>query len=297
MPPKVIRRPPPDWAAVLAELQALEDKLKSKQDTETDAEWGLRISGKPLDPWQLQVMNTKAQSLLLNCSRQVGKTEVVSIRAACRAFRYGRRVVALAPTLFQSSKVRTRAEAFLMKAGITKFVTSNATTLELPNGGAVLSLPGDRPDLSVRGETVDDLIVDEASRVKDSLIAAATPTTATKPDATITYLSTPAGKQGEFYRAWTDEKGGWERHSIPASMCSRISKTFLDRERARLGDTLFSQEYECQFVANSTSVLDPDALAAMFAQVEINPDYLGRARIAQAAKVVEEKTLWSTLKP
>lgn len=225
-------------------------------------EWAERVSGLQLDLWQKQVLTSTAQYFLMNCSRQVGKTEVVSLKSAYRARHLRRRVVAIAPSLYQSSKIRQRAQRYLEADGAT-FAVMNATTLELDGGGSIISLPGDRPDLSARSETTDDLIVDEASRVKDALISAITPTTATRPNATVTYLSTPAGKRGAFYRAWTDESGAWERYSIKATECSRITADFLRRQRAELG-ILFAQEFECAFIADSSAVLDPALIERIF---------------------------------
>lgn len=250
---------PRAWVKAMEHLAA----NKPQEDAPDPVHWAEKVSGKKLDLWQQSYLLSKAQYFLMNCSRQVGKTEVVSLKAAYRARHLGRRVVAIAPSLYQSSKIRTRAHAFLQADG-ANIITANAITLELDNGGAVISLPGDRPDLSARSETTDDLIVDEASRVRDSVIAAATPTTATRPNSTISYLSTPAGKRGAFYRAWSEKAGAWEKYSVKATQCSRIDAKFLARERALLGNLIFSQEYECQFIADSTAVLDPEAIAAMF---------------------------------
>jgi hypothetical protein len=107
------------------------------------------------------------------------------------------------------------------------------------------------------------LIVDEASRVKDELIAAATPTVATKPGANITYLSSPAGARGAFHRAWSEEDW-WEKITVRAEDCSRIAPSFLARERVRLGDMIFSQEYACRFVTAPGGIFDPSALDDIF---------------------------------
>jgi len=117
----------------------------------------------------------------------------------------------------------------------------------------------------VRGDTLDDLIVDEASRVKDELIAAATPTVATKPGANITYLSSPAGQRGAFYRAFTEEDW-WEKVIVTADQCKRIDPAFLARERVRLGPQVWEQEYNGRFVAAPGGLFDPAALDDIFGQ-------------------------------
>lgn len=251
---------------LLEEVAQLEAEVYGKTE-ETDVpdivDWAEHVSGNRLDPWQKKFLSSTAHHFLLNCSRQVGKTEAVALRATYKAIYLNRRAVCLAPSLFQSSKIRRRALKYISEDG-TRIAAKSAFEILLENGGAILTLPGDRPDVSVRGETTDDLIVDEASRVKDSLIAAATPTTATRPDATTTYLSTPAGKRGEFFRAWSEKTGDWEKITITADQCPRITKRFLDKEKKRLGDLLYSQEYECQFVADSNALLDFETVQDMF---------------------------------
>lgn len=226
--------------------------------------WAEHVTGAALDPWQKRVMVSEDPALLLLTSRQVGKSHVVSLRAAYRAKYLRRRVGVLSPTLRQSSIVYRRAKSWIRSDGRTRLSRQTLTELEVEGGGAVIAFPGDRPDLSVRGDTLDDLIVDEASRGKDELIAAATPTTATKAGANITYLSTPAGARGAFYKAWSEEDF-WQKITVRAEECSRISATFLARERQRLGP-LYAQEYECQFLAAPGGLFDPEALADVFGQ-------------------------------
>lgn len=226
--------------------------------------WAEHVTGATLDPWQKRVMVSEDPALLLLTSRQVGKSHVVSLRAAYRAKYLRRRVGVLSPTLRQSSIVYRRAKAWIRADGHTRLARQTLTELEVEGGGAVVAFPGDRPDLSVRGDTLDDLIVDEASRVKDELIAAATPTTATKAGANITYLSSPAGPRGAFYRAWSEEDF-WTKIRVTAQDCSRISPAFLERQKIVLGK-LYPQEYECEFLAAPGGYFDPEALADVFGQ-------------------------------
>jgi hypothetical protein len=245
--------------------------------------WAERVTGASLDPWQQLVMCSEAPALLLLTSRQVGKSHVVSLRAAYRAQYLGRRVGVLSPTLRQSSIVYRRAKSWLCVERGANITRQTLTELEVDSGGAIVAFPGDRPDLSVRGDTLDDLIVDEASRVKDELIAAATPTVATKPGANITYLSSPAGQRGAFYRAWTEEDW-WHKVLVTADQCKRIDPAFLARERVRLGPQVWEQEYNGRFVAAPGGIFDPSALDDIFgatphpAPLEWLPQAEARAR-------------------
>jgi hypothetical protein len=245
-------------------------------------QWAEDVSGGSLDPWQQAVMRSDEKALLLLTSRQVGKSHVVSLRAAYRAKFLRRRVGVLSPTQRQSGIVFSRAKGWVLADGKSRVDRQTMTQIELEGGGAVIAFPGDRPDLSIRGDTLDDLIVDEAAYIKDALIAAATPTTAARPDANITYLSSPAGARGAFYKAWQEE-GFWHKVTVRAEDCSRISPDFLERERGRLGP-LFAQEYECQFLATPGGVFDPLAIDDLFsgtpqpAEMDWIPKANGHAR-------------------
>jgi hypothetical protein len=224
--------------------------------------WAEQVSRQPLDPWQRDVMASHDPALLLLCPRQTGKSHIVSLVAAYLARYRGYRVGCLSPTLRQSGVIYRRAREWLHRSGMGKFLRQSAIELELPAGGYIACFPGDRPDLSIRGDTLDVLILDEASRVKDGLIAAATPTTATRPDARIIYLSTPAGQRGEFYRAWKDQ-AWWRKVAVAVGECPRIKPDFLARERVRLGP-LYRQEYECEFLTAPGGLFDPDKLDEIF---------------------------------
>ena len=63
------------------------------------------------------------------------------------------------------------------------------------------------------------------------------------------------------YEAW--ERGeGWERVRVEAKDCPRISAEFLKEEMSALGPMQFSQEYECQFIDNETSVFNSELIEA-----------------------------------
>lgn len=111
------------------------------------------------------------------------------------------------------------------------------------------------------------MVIDEAARVQDELIAAVRPTLATT-DGRIIALSTPAGKRGFFWAEWT-AGAGWERTKITADDCPRISKEFLEDERRILGEHTYRQEYECEFFDPDSAVFSSEMIeAAMSDEVE-----------------------------
>src|SRR5262249_29588723 len=120
---------------------------------------------------------------------------------------------------------------------------------ELANGSRILALPGS--ERTIRGYAGADLIVlDEAARIEDELLAALRPMLATK-NGRLVALTTPFGKRGWFYEAWTGGDQAWHRVRVPATDCPRITKEFLAEELRELGAQRFSEEYGLEF-------LDPD---------------------------------------
>lgn len=248
---------------LLAEVRAIRDRLTRVELVPEPVAWAEGVSGMTLDPWQREFMRGETSLELLNCCRQSGKTTVTSLRSAYRARHTRRRIGVLSPTLDKSLILYDRAKEWLLRDGAT-FARLTAIRLEVAGGGVLISFPGDRPDLAARGETLDDLVVDEASRIKTGVIVSASPTQATRPDATETWLSTPAGARGAFHEQWQDVGMPWKRTRVTADMCSRISRDFLARRKRMIGEAMFRQEFYCEFVTAPGALFAADDLAAMF---------------------------------
>jgi hypothetical protein len=64
----------------------------------------------------------------------------------------------------------------------------------------------------------------------------------------IILMSTPSGKRGHFHEEWVNGGDSWERISIKAEDCPRISRDFLREERQSLGEWWYQQQYCCEFM-------------------------------------------------
>jgi phage FluMu gp28-like protein len=97
-----------------------------------------------------------------------------------------------------------------------------ATRVEFANGSRILSLPG--TEKTVRGlSKVSMVIIDEAARVEDELIAAVRPMLAVSDfGGRLIALSTPFGKRGWFFEAWHNGGEDWTRVEVRAEDCPRI---------------------------------------------------------------------------
>lgn len=206
------------------------------------------------DPAQARVLRSRARRLLLNCTRQFGKSTTAAVKAAHRAvFVPGTLVICVSPTDRQSALLFDKvADAVRMTRGAPPRTEDNKRSMRLANGSRVVSLPGE-PD-NIRGFSAPDLvIVDEAAFCPDALFAAVGPMLAVS-NGQMVLLSTPYGKRGAFYEAWENGADDWERLAVPATECPRITAEFLEQERRTMPDWLFRQEYLCEFVETLDSV-------------------------------------------
>src|SRR3954468_10543689 len=147
--------------------------------------WAEQIADLSLDAWQRDVLLSAAPRLLLNATRQSGKSTAAGLKAAWTVLQGGLAVV-VSPSLRQSGFLFRKLARHLV-ASEAAFRRETMTEVELVSGGLAVSLPGDRPamlrGLSLRHDGPAVLIVDEASRVRDELWATISPMLAAAPAA------------------------------------------------------------------------------------------------------------------
>jgi len=205
-----------------------------------------------LDPWQADVLRSTRRQLLLNCSRQSGKSTVAALLALHEAVhRPAAPVLLLAPALRQSRELFLKVKEHARSAGV-RIVDESAERVVLANGGRIVCLPGH--EATIRGFSgVGLLVVDEASRVPDALYYAVRPMLAVS-GGRIVLLSTPFGRRGFFHTEWEEGGPDWHRVSVTAEQCPRIPAAWLAQERRAIGDWWFKQEYCCDFVDTQDQV-------------------------------------------
>lgn len=216
------------------------------------------------DPWQAEVLRSDSKRILLNCSRQSGKSTVTSILALHTAtYQDESLVLCLSPTLRQSSELFRNVSRFYGVDPAIPSRSESALRLELENGSRIVSLPG--KEQNIRGMAkVSLLIVDEAARVPDSLYYSVRPMLAVS-NGRLIALSTPFGNRGWWAEAWHSSEA-WQKWEIPASKCPRIPAAFLEEEKRVLGSYWFEQEYNCKFLDSQTQVFRREDVDAMFTE-------------------------------
>jgi Terminase large subunit, T4likevirus-type, N-terminal len=227
-----------------------------------------RQCGLDPDPTQAQILTSKRKRILLNCTRQWGKSSICAMKSLHAAiFAAPANIVLVSPSQNQSQSLLDKVRFYWSSfSGAPKALAESQSRIEFENGSKLYSLPGS--ERTVRGISAARLIIiDEAARVEDALVAAVTPMMAVVPDAQLLMLSTPSGTRGAWANFWLNGGDSWERFRVTAEQCPRISEEFLAAERAALGEVMFQQEYLCRFHNGDdggTAVFDEDFIKRIF---------------------------------
>lgn len=222
-----------------------------------------RRAGIEPDEWQADVLRSDSQRLLLNCSRQSGKSTTTALLALHQAtYVPGSLVLLLSPSLRQSAELfRTVARLYTASGATVPATAESKLRLELEGGSRVISLPAS--EATIRGySAVALLVIDEAARVDDDLYSAVRPMLATSAGRLVA-LSTPYGRRGWWSDAW-HSGNEWKRVHITAEQCPRISPAFLAEERQQLGDWHFRQEYYGEFMDAESSAFRSEDIRRIF---------------------------------
>jgi hypothetical protein len=218
--------------------------------------------GMRCDAWQKDVLRTDDKRILLNCSRQSGKSTICAVKAVHRAVYFpGSLVLMVSPTLRQSGLLfRAALAQYRMLGRPVKSVEENQLSLVLENGSSIVSLPGS--ENTIRGfSAVDLLLIDEAAQVEDDVFTAVSPMLAIS-DGQLIALSTPWGQRGWWYEAWRGREQ-WMRVEIPATACPRIKPKFLEEMRRTLGSWRYAQEFECRFTESDEAAFRVEDIEAL----------------------------------
>lgn len=194
------------------------------------------------DPWQRELLSSGEGGVLINCSRQAGKSTTVAALALHELLtRPGALVLLVSPSERQSRELYRKVGLAFRALGRPMTVTrANQSEMEWANGSRLVALPG-REDTIRSYSGVRLLILDEASRVPDDLYRSVRPMLAVS-QGRLLALSTPFGQRGWFHDEWIGS-GPWKRVHVPWTLCPRITPAFIAEETRAMGSAWVDQEY------------------------------------------------------
>jgi len=207
----------------------------------------------PFD-YQEKFLLSKAKRICFRSGRQIGKSTVAAIIAIYDALNGpNRQILILSPTLRQSSLMFRKIRAYFKHPLIcNEIVNESNTMIILKNGSEIHCLPGNNPD-TIRGFSPFHLIIDESAFVKDEVYVAAEPSLAAT-NGKMTLISTPYGKRGRFFTAFSEDE--FEKYHVPSKMSPLITEEFLDNQRKSKTDLEFKQEYEGEFLEQADTFFE-----------------------------------------
>ena len=224
--------------------------------------FGRRRCGFRCDSQQAALFRQAGSRIMLNCSRQSGKSIITALKVVhCAVWRPGSTIVVTAPVKQQTREFIRKVRNFACIAGLA--LSGDKFSVLFRNGSRVVGVAADED--TIRGfSSVALVVIDEAARVADDVYYSLLPMLAVS-GGSLWILSTPKGKRGFFYHEWAKSNSStWVRFSVKASDCPRIPPLFLEEQKARMGSRFYAQEYDCLFVELDRGLFDPDVVRRAF---------------------------------
>ncbi len=178
--------------------------------------WGIdpsvmfEAAGYDPDPIQKEYLQCKDQRIILDISRQFGKSLTTAAIGYNESICYpGSLTLVFCPAERQSKNVLKYAKDFHAKLGQPVPIAEETQVhLKFWNGSEFWALPG--TEKTTRGfAALSLLIIDEASRVEDALYKSVRPMLATS-GGRLALASTPFGTDGFYAETWTGDIGGYD---------------------------------------------------------------------------------------
>jgi hypothetical protein len=166
---------------------------------ENAAEWVRERLGFQPDEVQARLLDSTNKRVILNCTRQWGKSTVTAAKAVHHAYTEAESLtLAVSPSARQSGEFVRKVARFARKLGMkVKGDGDNGISVAFENGSRVVGLPGS--ESTIRGfSAVGLLLVDEAARVEEEMYLAVRPMLAVS-EGTLWLMSTPHGSRGFFH--------------------------------------------------------------------------------------------------
>ena len=215
-------------------------------------------------PGQLLVHESRAPRRVVACGVRWGKTLCAAMEALAAALAPRAHTIGwvVAPTYDLSERVFNQVALIAMSHFRHRVVSfkEHERRLVLTNlGGGTSEIRGKTADnpVSLLGEGLDFVIVDEASRLKPAIWESHLSQRLIDKRGWALLISTPRGK-GWFFDLWRrGQPSGdpdYQAWNAPSWTNPLLDREVIEAERARLPERVFRQEYAAEFLEGSGSV-------------------------------------------
>lgn len=200
---------------------------------------------------QRKVHTDPARFKVLAAGRRWGKTRL-GVNECFDCATKGGRAWWVAPS-YKMSEVGWRPIR-RMAAQVGAEINLSDRRVTLPAGGEISVRSADNPD-SLRGESLNLVIMDEAAFVKEEAWAEALRPALSDRRGRAIFISTPKGRNW-FWRIWQNgqEGGEWQSWQLPTATNPYIDPAEIEAARKSLPERIFQQEYLAQFIEDGAGV-------------------------------------------
>jgi phage FluMu gp28-like protein len=171
----------------------------------------------------------------------------------------------VSPVYSQAKKVFQELTTTIGDTGLTKSVNKSELTITFINGSVLYFRSGERED-TLRGYTLDYLVVDEAAYIKNEVWTTVLRPTVLVRGKKVLFISTPKGKNW-FYeiamRGMSDDYPSYKTFHATSFDTPFITQEELEEAKLSLPDSIYRQEILAEFIDDGGEVFAGLTLTAV----------------------------------
>lgn len=213
-----------------------------------------QLFGKRLYDYQLAFLKDciDEQRVTARMCRQTGKSMTLAIYAVLASMHTAHNVtLCIAPTDKQAGIIFDKTKFFLNHLHERERILESSTLRSsvLTNGSRIEALTVGDDGLTVRGHTVNTLIIDESAFIKQKIYNEVLLPTVMATKGKIIESSTPFGKSNHFYEHSHSEN--WKTHHVPwqvALAAGHLTQHDIEDARSTMTNMQFETEMGANFV-------------------------------------------------
>lgn len=236
-------------------------------------------------PFQEEMISKFEDNRYVICKmpRQVGKTTTVAAFMLWKIlFTEQYSIAILANKDRQAREILSRIQ--LMYEHLPKWLQMgvrqwNKGNIELENGSEILSAA--TSSSAIRGGSFNLVYLDEfafvPNNIQEDFFASVYPTISSGQTTKVLITSTPNG-MNMFYKIWVDSEEGrnkYERVDVHWSQIPGRDQAWREETISNTSEDQFRQEFECEFLGSSNTLINPRKLAAMTFRTPIQQNEIG----------------------
>lgn len=252
-------------------------------------------------PFQEEMVQKFDENRYVICKmpRQVGKTTTVAAFMLWKIlFTEQYSIAILANKDRQAREILSRIQLMFehlpkwLQMGVKQW---NKGNIELENGSEILAAA--TSSSAIRGGSFNLVYLDEfafvPNNIQEEFFASVYPTISSGQTTKVLITSTPNG-MNMFYKIWVDSEEGrnkYQRVDVHWSQIPGRDEAWREETIANTSEDQFRQEFECEFLGSSNTLIHPQKLAAMTFRTPLKSNDLG-LKIYQEP---EEKVIYAVV--